>query len=206
MEQTKINTIKQWLGSGSINIFGRPFSGKDTQAQQLARLFDAPIIGGGGIIRASQNNAVKDIIDAGNLAPTQDYLNMVLPRFSQKEYVGRPLILSSVGRWSGEEQSILQALHDSKHGLKAAVLLDLTKEEVYERWETAKSLGDRGRRADDAHGILDVRLNEFQDKTEPVIDFYRRGNLLIEIDGSQPTEKVTQDILEALLSRAAALP
>ena len=34
--EEKINTIKSWLGTGSINIFGLPMSGKDTQGLRLA--------------------------------------------------------------------------------------------------------------------------------------------------------------------------
>lgn len=200
MEDTNIQTLRKWLGTGSINIFGRPFSGKDTQAQFLSKTFDAPVIGGGDIIRNSNNQAVKDVIDAGNLAPKEAYLAMVLPYFSQQQFTGGPLILSTVGRWFGEEESVMQALEESNHPLKAVIYLDLAEEAVYQRWEVARSLGDRGRRADDAHGVLDVRLEEFKNKTLPVIYFYRKHNLLIEIDGSQPPEKVTQQILEKLLA------
>jgi len=27
----KIEKIKEWLGAGAVNIFGRPFAGKDAQ-------------------------------------------------------------------------------------------------------------------------------------------------------------------------------
>lgn len=204
MEEAKIEVIKRWLGTGSINMFGRPFSGKDTQAGILSKLLNAPIIGGGEIIRNSQNAAVKDIVGKGSLAPTQAYLDMVLPYFAQQDLAGGPLILSSVGKWSGEEKSIIAALKESNHPLMAVVYLDFSEDQVLKRWKAAQDLGDRGSRADDDRHALDVRFEEFRNKTLPVVDFYRQQGLLIEIDGDQPLDKVTEEILEALLSRAAA--
>lgn len=191
--------IKTWLGNGSINIFGRPFSGKDTQAKKLAELLDTVVIGGGDILRKSNIPPhVKKIMDAGDLIPTKDYLNIVLPFFSQTKYDEKPLVLSSVGRWHGEESSVMQALEQSKHPLKAVVLLDINETEVYKRYELAKSLGDRGRRSDDSHGTVENRLKEFREKTLPAIEFYRANQLLIKVDGSLSPEQVFDKIISGL--------
>ena len=200
----QIQTIAGWLSTGSINVFGRPFSGKDTQAQYLSKLFRAPVIGGGKIIRNSSHQEVKNIIDKGELAPISAYLDIVLPYFSQSKFNGSPLILSSVGRWHGEEKGVMQALKTSAHELKAVILLDIDENEVRSRWKAAQTLGDRGRRADDAHGALDVRLEEFRNKTLPVIEFYRQNELLIEVDGKAKEDKVTTEILTKLVAFASA--
>lgn len=204
MEEAKIRTIKTWLESGSINLFGRPFSGKDTQAEILSKILEAPIIGGGDIIRNSQNQAVKDIVGKGSLAPSQDYLDMVLPYFAQTEFKDQPIILSSVGKWSGEETRIIEALEKSNHPLKAVVYFNFSEEQVLKRWQAAQSLRDRGSRADDDRQALDVRFDEFRNKTLPVVKFYQQEGLLIEIDADQPHAKVTEDILTALFNRASA--
>ena len=197
-DEDKIKKLVEWLGTGSINIFGRPFSGKDTQAQKLAKLFGASVVGGGEILRSSENEGVKKVIGKGELAPTQDYLDIVLPYFNKATFKNKPLILSSVGRWHGEESGVIKALATTDHELKAVVLLSLDEKEVRRRKEIAKSLGDRGRRADDAHGVLDVRLREFRNKTLPVIEFYRKKGLLIEVDGSVAPDLVTAEILTRL--------
>lgn len=202
-EHQQIRQISNWLGTGSINVFGRPFSGKDTQAKQLSKLFGAPIIGGGEIIRSSNLNDIKQIISGGNLAPTKDYLKIVLPFFSQPKFANLPLVLSSVGRWQGEEAAIVEALEQSNHPLKAVILLNINEAEVKTRWQAAKVLGDRGNRSDDAHGKLDVRLSEFTNKTIPVIDYYRKNGLLIEVDGSLQPSAVTQKIIRQLLKKSS---
>ena len=46
----KIIAIKNWLGSGAINIFGIQFSGKDTLAVPLAKKLGAVFISSGDLI------------------------------------------------------------------------------------------------------------------------------------------------------------
>src|ERR1700741_1102728 len=96
----EIQTIKKWLGTGSINVFGLPFAGKDTHSQELAVQLDGKILGGGEILRNSIiPDHVRELIDEGHLAPTEDYIRIVLPYLSKEEFADKPLILSSVGRW-----------------------------------------------------------------------------------------------------------
>jgi len=197
--------IKTWLGSGSINLFGLPYAGKDTQGHKLAEQFGATVLGGGEILRNSVIPPhVKEAIDAGNLAPTQEYIDIVLPYLSRQEFAGQPLILSSVGRWHGEEDGVMQATEQSGHPIKAVIFLNIDEGILRQRWEYAQSAGTRGQRADDAEEKLATRLAEFREKTLPVIEYYRQKGLLIEVDGSQNVETVNQQILEALASRAHA--
>lgn len=198
MNQDQLHTIREWLGSGSINIFGLPYAGKDTHGSTLAEMFDAPLLGGGDIFRNSViPEHVKTIIDRGELAPTEDYIRIVLPYLSKEEFRGRPLILSSVGRWDGEEEGVLQATTASDHPTKAVVYLQLSEDTVRKRWKVSQEIGDRGGRADDDADTLEVRLLEFKNKTLPVIEAYRKKGLLIEVN----SEASKQDVLESILAR-----
>ena len=194
-----LTRISDWLGSGSINIFGLPFAGKDTQGHLLAEEFGGTLLGGGEILRNSIiPDHVKVIMEAGGLIPTEDYLSIVLPYLSKEEFTGKPLILSSVGRWHGEEDGVLQATEQSGHPLRAVLFLSVPQDVIYERWEIAQATGDRGNRVDDSREKLAVRLAEFQQKTVPVIEFYRDKGLLVEVDASQHVIDVTRDIIDAL--------
>lgn len=196
--------LKQWLGSGSINLFGLPYAGKDTQAELLAKEFGGVRLSGGEIIRNSTVPPhVKEAQDSGALVPTQDYIDIVLPYLARSEFAGKPLILSSVGRWHGEEDGVVQALEQSNHALKAVVFLTIDQTVLRERWEIAQETGDRGARADDGQEKLAIRLEEFNQKTLPVIDYYRSKGLLIEIDASKHVIDVCRDIIDALASHAS---
>jgi adenylate kinase len=199
----QIQTIAKWLGTGSINIFGRPFAGKDTQGRILADLFGAELVSGGDILRSYHDqDTLKKLLASGELIPSDLFLRIVLPFMSQPDFVNKPLMLSSIGRLEGEEYTILEATTASNHPIKAAILLELSDERVWQHFEAAKDLNDRGARSDDTSEVLKTRLHEFQIKTEPVIAYYRQHNLLITVDGSQTREQVTSEILKKLYELA----
>lgn len=198
-----LRRISQWLGTGSLNLFGLPFAGKDTHGTELAQLFNGVLLSGGDILRNSVIPPhVKAEIDAGRLAPTDEYVQIVLPYLSKPEFADRPLILSSVGRWAGEEEGVLKAAEQSGHPIKAVIFLNLDPAVARERWKNSKETGDRGERADDAEHLLDVRFAEFEAKTRPVLEAYRDKGLLIEVDGIPPIREVSTTILNELLKRA----
>lgn len=201
--EEKINVIKKWLGSGSINIFGLPFSGKDTQGNKLAEAFGGIMISSGDILRHDHGNKqIQQIMAEGGIIPSELFEQIVLPYLSKPELNGKPLILSSVGRSEGEEQIIMDATENSGHPLKAVLILNLSEQDVWDRYEEAKVEHDRGDRQDDKAGALKHRLQEFQDKTLPVIRFYRQHHLLIEIDGTLSKEDVEKQIVDKLYELA----
>lgn len=197
--------LKEWLGNGSINIFGRPFAGKDTQGEKLAELFGGTLLGGGDILR---NSTIPPHVEAalhrGELIPSEDYVNIVLPYLSKPEFANGPLILSSVGRWSGEEVGVIDALEASGHPLKAVVYLELEEEVVRERWLALETHDDRGGRYDDTADVLTVRLAEFLEKTMPVLEAYQQRGLLERINALGTPEEIHERIIAQLTRRASA--
>lgn len=206
MEKTdpRLQVIADWLGTGSINLFGYPFAGKDTHGRELAEFFDAPLLGGGDILRSSViPPKVKEALHAGLLVPSDDYTEIVTPYLSKPEFKNRPLILSSVGRWIGEEEGVMSALKKAGHPLKVVIYLNINEATVRERWQKSQEKQDRGERVEDAEHLLDVRLEEFNHKTLPVIEFYRQQGLLIEINSILSKPEVTELIVNEL-SRLAS--
>jgi adenylate kinase len=202
-DKEKIEMIKKWLGTGAVDIFGRPFAGKDYQGRQFVELFGGNLVGGGEILRNSVvPKEVNDELRAGKLAPTDYYIATVVPYLSQEKLADSPLFLSSVGRWHGEEDGIVQALEKSNHPLSIVIYLNMPEDESYVRWEARDTNGDRVGRHDDTLEVLKTRFTEFREKTIPVIEHYRKIGKLVEIDGKQSREKVTADIIEALYERA----
>lgn len=201
----QVLAISEWLGVGSINIFGRPFAGKDTQGRKLADLFGGELIAGGDILRSYHDQEkIKQIMSKGELIPTDFYLEIMLPFLSKPELKSKPLILSSVGRLKGEEPIITEATQSSGHPIKAVILLQLAEEDCWNHFEKSKDEHDRGNRPDDKKEVLKTRLHEFQNKTIPVLEYYRDKGLLIEVDGTQSREVVTQEILDSLNNFASA--
>lgn len=209
MEQLPISKdhlekIRHWLGAGAINIFGLPFAGKDTHGKELTGLLNASLLGSGDILRKSNLPPdIKAINDSGVLPPSDIFLKVFTPHLSRDEFANRPLILSSVGRWIGEEKGIIKAANDAGHPIKAAVYLRLSEDLVHQRWEASQATGDRGQRADDDFHKLEIRINEFNNKTLPVIEEYRKMGILIEVNSDADRQEVMKNILGRLYIAAS---
>ena len=196
----KLEKIKSWLGTGSLNIFGLPMSGKDTVGMRLAEELQAKFLSSGIIIRAYEAEQNEDMTGSGKLIPTNTFYDIILPYFSREELRNDSLVLSSVGRWSGEEDKIMEAAKAGGHEIKAVVLLDLTEEEVKNRFEAAKELNDRGERADDANiEVFETRLAEFREKTMPVLNHYDELKMLVKVPASGSRDEVYANVIDRLV-------
>ncbi|MDR1197015.1 MAG: nucleoside monophosphate kinase [Candidatus Nomurabacteria bacterium] len=206
MDEKKLDIIKEWLGSGSINIFGVQFSGKDTVGKRLAAALGAEFISSGDIIRTTREKtddarmveAIK-VSDSGREMPTDEFRDLILPYLYDERLDGRALILSSVGRWIGEEEPVMAALQRGGHDLKVVINLDISEAEIWQRWKIANGANDRNAgRADETAAGLQTRLDEFRDKTLPVIAKFRQMELLIEINGQATRDQVFDEVIDKL--------
>jgi len=60
--------------------------------------------------------------------------------------------------------------------------------------------GDLFQRDDDKREVIENRYDVYMNATAPLINFYKERSLLKNVDGSQPTELVSDQILAALRS------
>ena len=201
----KIEIIKNWLGHGSLNIFGQPFAGKDTQGRFLADLVGGVLLSGGDILRHSDNiDRVQQIMAEGKIIPSDLFEEIVVPFLSKEEFAQKPLVLSEVGRMREEADVIIRATNASGHPQKAVIYLDLPEDAIWQRFEASRLEGDRGQRADDRKEVLQTRLNAYKEKVIPVINFYRENGILIEVDGTLSRDQVSHAIIDSLAQRAQA--
>ena len=203
--EEKLEHIKNWLGTGSINIFGLPMSGKDTVGIRLAENLDARFLSSGMIIRAMEQEKNEHYTDNGALAPTDVFYEWVLPYFGREDLKQSGLILSSVGRWSGEENEVMNAAREAGHEIKAAILLNISEADVQERWESVRDAGMREtgqevtKREDDrSRGIFGFRVQEFVEKTMPVIRHYQELGLLVQVRADMPRDEVFNELVNRL--------
>ena len=131
--------LKDWLGAGAINLFGLPMSGKYTQGEKLSAALGAQLLSAGALVRQTGIGGTEAA--AGKLVATDVFQEVILPNLVALAEPGCPLVLSSVGRWHGEEEPLLAQLAQSGHELKVVVLLDLPEDEVWRRWQAAQAHG-----------------------------------------------------------------
>jgi adenylate kinase family enzyme len=145
----------------------------------------------------------KSYTASGALTPTDVFYEWVLPYFERPDLFRTPLILSSIGRWSGEENQVMSVAAGAGHPIMAAIILDLSEADINERFTKSKELNDRGNRLDDqTPAIFQNRIKEFREKTIPVIQHYNELGLLIRVRGDQPRDAVFNEIIAKLYEKA----
>lgn len=196
----KLAAIKDWLGTGSINLFGLPMSGKDTVGVRLAEALGARFLSSGMIIRQVEAERGVHWTDQGKLAPMDAFLRIILPYFEREDLSESALILSSVGRWSGEENEVMSVAARAGHEIKAAVLLNVSEKDVRERREAVELFGGRdGQRADDANvEIFETRIREFREKTVPVLEHYSAMGKLVTVEADVSRDEVFERVVEGI--------
>jgi len=65
-----------------------------------------------------------------------------------------------------------------------------------------KDGGELYQRDDDKEETVRKRLQVYRQQTDPLVEYYRRKEILVEINGDQPIEAVTAELSAALADRA----
>jgi len=91
------------------------------------------------------------------------------------------------GRWTCRSKGHI--FHEKYNPPQKAGICDLDGSELYQR-------------EDDKEETVRNRIQVYFAQTMPLIEYYQKAGLLIEIDGAQPIEQVTADLLAALTKKA----
>jgi adenylate kinase len=183
-----------------IVLLGPPGAGKGTQAAQIACRFGAPHIATGDIFRANVaegtelGRAAQEYMDLGDLVPDEVVIAMVMERLASDD-CDSGFVLDGFPRTVNQAEALDRRLAGLGTPLEAALSFDVTEEELLRRLAGRAAAQHR---ADDAEQTIRHRLEVFAIKTRPLIDYYARRGLLINIDAIGPIEVVTKRILDDL--------
>lgn len=171
-----------------IIIIGIQGAGKSTQGNLLSEKLNIPYLSTGHIFRelakekTTAGRYIKETLNAGYLIPDEKTLEIVDEYLSRPEY-SQGYILD------GFPRTIVQA-EAFKEKIDKVVYLNIPDKEAL--WRLA---GREDNREDETLKAIKKRIESFHTFTEPVIDFYRKKGLLLEIDGEKSIEEIKQEIL-----------
>ena len=181
-------------------LLGAPGSGKGTQGTRLAERYDAPHISTGDLLRAQVaegselGQQAQPYMERGDLVPDELILGMVLDRVlgpdSPSSYV-----LDGFPRTVAQAKAAYERAVEADRVLDAVVCLDIDHDELLARIEQRGK--DSGRADDDAATVLH-RIEEYEQKTLPLLDYYAGRHILIRIDAVGEVDDVTARIVDAL--------
>ena len=203
-----------------IILFGMQGSGKGTQGRCLSEKYGLRVFEMGGKLRemiqsgSELGQKIKSIVESGNLVDDDTIMEVVenfLSTLKQEDKV----LYDGIPRTLNQSDKLMNLL--SGHNRDAfAVLIKISDEEAMKRLtqrrvcEGCKGVyppsyksnecqhcgGKLVVRADDNKESIQKRLENYEKETVPVIKrFYERDHL-IEVDGEQPIENVTKEMID----------
>lgn len=181
-------------------MLGAPGAGKGTQGVRLAQRHGARHVSTGDLLRAQVaegtelGKAAQPYMDRGDLVPDELILGMVLDDVlgptSPPSYV-----LDGFPRTVAQAQAAYEQAVASDRVLDAVISLDLDHDELVRRLEQRGR--DSGRADDDRQTVLH-RIEEYEQKTLPLLDYYDGRDILLRIDAVGEVDEVSERIHAAL--------
>ncbi len=208
-------------------MLGAPGAGKGTQAKKIAEKYQIPHISTGDIFRANIKAGTelgmkaKSFMDQGQLVPDEVTIGMLLDRISQDDSKNG-YVLDGFPRTIPQAESLTAALKERGEKIDYAVNVDVPDDNIINRMSGRRACVGCGAtyhvvynapksedicdtcgeklilRDDDKPETVKNRLLVYHDQTQPLIEYYKKEGVLVEVDGTQNLEKVFQDIVAVL--------
>ena len=189
----------------NIVIFGKPGSGKGTQANFLKEKYSLYHISTGDLFRKNISNRTKlgveakSYLDNGDLVPDSVTIKMLENEVLLNKKV-KGYIFDGFPRTLAQAKSLDTFLNSINLKINATIALDVDENELITR------LLDRGKttnRSDDQDlEKIQNRFNEYNNKTSILIDFYDKQGKFYSVDGKGSVDDITRrlfDLVESLI-------
>jgi adenylate kinase len=210
-----------------VVLLGPPGAGKGTQAKLLQERFAACQISTGDILRkavAEQTRLGKEAaqyIERGALVPDDVIVGLVGERLKEKD-CENGFILDGFPRTIPQAESLDAMLREMRLSLNRALSVQVPRAVIIERLAGRRSCkncgalahvvfsppkkegvcdrcgGELYQRQDDKEETVAHRLKVYEQQTAPLVDYYRRRDLLREIDGVGAVDEIRSRVMAAL--------
>jgi len=206
-----------------VILLGAPGSGKGTQAKKLQAIFNLPHISTGDLFRFNIKEGTplgkkaQEYTNAGKLVPDEIVLDMLFDRIS-KDDAKQGYILDGFPRTIPQAEALQKRLEDKD--LVIALNLDVSDDTVVKRIsgrrtcsvsgevyniyfapppkERACKEGELIQRPDDRPEVVQERLKVYHNQTEPLIQFYDRLGVLVNVDGEKDPGAILTELTRVI--------
>ncbi len=180
----------------NIVIFGPPGAGKGTQSKLIAKKYNLHQLSTGDLLRKEIENKtilglkISSIINSGELV-SDSIVEKLIEKFVSDDNYRQKLIFDGYPRNISQAQSLNNLLKKYNQKidivLKLTVSLEIIKKRISNRQTEEK-------RSDDNEKTAVKRYQTYEKSTEPVIDFYKKSNLLKVVNGEATIAEISDEI------------
>ena len=180
----------------NIVIFGPPGAGKGTQSNFIVKKFNLYQLSTGELLRKEINDKtqlgqqISSIINAGNLVSDEIVGNLIEKFITNKDYKNR-LIFDGYPRNLSQARYLDVLLKRNNQKIDIALKLSVSLKTIKKRILERKNLE---KRADDNEKIAIKRYETYENKIQPVINFYKQSDLLQVVNGEASISEISDEI------------
>lgn len=207
---------------------GPPGAGKGTQAANIVKEYGVCHISTGDMFRdamkkgTEMGNLAKTYIEKGELVPDSVTIGIVKERLAQQDCKEKGFLLDGFPRNLDQAKALDEILADLDYKLDGVINVDVLKQVLIDRIvgrRICKTCGATYHvlynapkvegvcdncgsqlytRPDDNEETATNRLTVYENQTAPLLDYYTKRNLLMNVNGDQALESVFADIKKYL--------
>ena len=184
----------------NIIIFGPPGAGKGTQSDFIVKRHDLFHVSTGDLLRneikkkTPLGEQISSIVNKGSLVSDEIVSTLIRNVVSIVEYKNR-FIFDGYPRNLLQAKNLDKILNENEQKidlvLKLSVSLDIIKKRILERQVLEK-------RADDNEETAIKRFKTYELSTEPLIEYYKKLNILKEINGERSITQINKEISDII--------
>lgn len=185
----------------NIILFGKPGAGKGTQAALLRDAFQLVHISTGDLFRYNIGNntslgaLAKSYMDQGDLVPDEVTINMLEAEVDANPDAGG-FIFDGFPRTAKQAEALDEFLHGKEMSIQATIALEVDEEVLIKRLLNRGK--DSGRADDQDEEKIRNRFEEYNNKTAPLINYYKAQNKFHSITGVGTVTEISEQLITLL--------
>ena len=184
-----------------VVLLGPPGAGKGTQANIICKSKELFHFSTGNILRdevekkSEIGQKIENIINAGKLVGDEIIVQIVEKNLSEQLSKNKGILFDGFPRNLDQAYTFGELLKKKKQKIGCVIHILIDKEEIIKRIQKRQSEENR---EDDSIGVLKSRIDVYLKETTPLLDLYKKENVLKTLNGMQSIENVSKDICKSI--------